>query len=57
MSLNMKNWRAIFISNSKDLMQELICVKNNSYPASIKNKNGGINFFLCDNNELTTPPI
>ena len=34
----------------KNLIHELICVKNNFYPASIKTKNGAVSMrkILCD---------
>ena len=42
MTLNMKNGRVKNVSKLKTLIQDLICVKNNVYPASIKNDNGSV---------------
>ena len=36
----MKNGHAIFFSELKTLIHKIICVKNNYYPATIKNDNG-----------------
>ena len=48
----MNNWRAIFLSKFKTVIHEIVCVKNNLYPATIKNYNGAIavRFFMCDTN-------
>ena len=53
MSLNIKYWRSIFPPKLKTLIYELIFVKNNVYPATIKNDNGAveIRIFLCDAKE------
>ena len=52
MTLHMKKWARHIFSELKNLIHELICVKNIFYPASIKNDNGAVAmiFFLCDAN-------
>ena len=42
MSLNLKYWRTRFFPKLKSLIYELICVKNDFYPETIKNYNGAI---------------
>ena len=48
MTINMNNGRAIFSPKLKTVIHELIFVKNNFYPATIKNDNGAVAmiFFL-----------
>ena len=55
-TLDMKDGRVRFSSKFKTVLHKLICVKNNVYPATIKNDNGAVAMsFLCNANGTKNP--